>query len=108
MFMVPRLSVIYVSGRQVFPKAEPTCVQPQDDHLKRSFFLSLSFSLSLSLSLPIVFFFGACLIRPQGEGLPSVTAVAFSSDGSSLFSASTGKEVVEWNLETGAVARKLK
>lgn len=37
-----------------------------------------------------------------------MTAVAFSSDGSSLFSASSGKEVVEWNVETGAVARKLK
>ncbi|CAN0529536.1 unnamed protein product, partial [Laminaria digitata] len=37
-----------------------------------------------------------------------VTSVAFSSDGSSLFSASSGKEVVEWNVETGAVVRKLK
>lgn len=44
----------------------------------------------------------------QGEGLPRVTSVAFSSDGSSLFAASTGKEVVEWNIETGTVARKLK
>eukprot|EP00752_Nemacystus_decipiens_P008411 g7521.t1 len=44
----------------------------------------------------------------EGEGLPNVTAVAFSADGSSLFAASSGKEVVEWNVETGIVARKLK
>ncbi|CAM9955197.1 unnamed protein product, partial [Ectocarpus fasciculatus] len=44
----------------------------------------------------------------EGEGFPQVTSVAFSADGSSLFSASSGKEVVEWNVETGTVARKLK
>ncbi|CAM9960738.1 unnamed protein product [Sphacelaria rigidula] len=44
----------------------------------------------------------------EGEGLPSVTSVAFSLDGGSLYSASSGKEVFEWNLETGAVARKFK
>eukprot|EP00904_Undaria_pinnatifida_P002401 jgi/Undpi1/12161/HiC_scaffold_5.g01837.m1 len=44
----------------------------------------------------------------EGEGLPNVTSVAFSSDGSSLYSASSGKELVEWNVETGAVVRKLK
>lgn len=57
--------------------------------------------------------FVSCFLRfglffLQGEGLPSVTSVAFSSDGSSLFAASSGKEVVEWNVETGTVARKLK
>ncbi|CAN0043581.1 unnamed protein product, partial [Ectocarpus sp. 13 AM-2016] len=44
----------------------------------------------------------------EGEGFPSITSVAFSADGSSLFTASSGKEVVEWNVETGTVARKLK
>lgn len=44
----------------------------------------------------------------QGEGLPSVTSVAFSLDGKSLYSASSAKDVIEWNLETGKVARKLK
>lgn len=44
----------------------------------------------------------------QGAGLPEVTSVAFSLDGKSLYSASSDKEVVEWNLETGEMARKLK
>ena len=48
------------------------------------------------------------IVDAKGEGLPGVTSVAFSLDGSSLFSASSGKDVVEWNVETGAVVRKLK
>ncbi|CAN0106013.1 unnamed protein product [Ascophyllum nodosum] len=44
----------------------------------------------------------------EGEGPPGVTSVVFSADGTSLFSASSARDIIEWNLETGAVVRKLK
>ncbi|CAM9114730.1 unnamed protein product [Discosporangium mesarthrocarpum] len=44
----------------------------------------------------------------EGEGLPEVTSVAFSLDGSSLYASSGAKEVIEWSLETGAETRRLR
>lgn len=62
-------------------------------------------TISLSGPHELILF---CFVDAQGEGLPSVTSVAFSADGGKLYASSGGKEVIEWDLETGAVARRLK
>ncbi|CAM9496316.1 unnamed protein product, partial [Choristocarpus tenellus] len=44
----------------------------------------------------------------EGQGLQAVTSVAFSLDGSSLFASSSGKDVIEWSLETGIETRRFR
>ena len=44
-----------------------------------------------------------------GQALPTVSAVAFSLDGTLLYSATAkDKHVLEWNIATGDIVRKLK